>query len=45
MSDEMSAELAEEDIPEVETYKDIQDDLTQLNADGNRGIGEEGEVL
>ena len=42
---EMSAELEEEVISEAETYRDIQDELTQLNADGNRGIGEEGEVL
>ena len=41
----MSAELEEEVISEAETYRDIQDELTQLNADGNRGIGEEGEVL
>ena len=30
---------------EAETYKDFQNQLTQLNADGNTGIGEEGEEL
>ena len=30
---------------EAESYKDIQDQLTNLNADGNTGIGEEGEEL
>tara|TARA_B110000977_G_scaffold68157_1_gene92459 strand:+ start:823 stop:1788 length:966 start_codon:yes stop_codon:yes gene_type:complete len=30
---------------EAETYKDFQNQLTQLNADGNPGIGEDGEKL
>jgi hypothetical protein len=30
---------------EAETYKDLQDSLTNLNSDGNKGIGEEGEEI
>ena len=30
---------------EAESYKDLQDQLTNLNADGNSGIGEDGEEL
>ena len=30
---------------EAETYKDLQDSLTNLNSDGNSGLGEEGEEL
>ena len=35
--------ITEED--EVKTYKDLQDSLTNLNSDGNKGIGEEGDEL
>jgi hypothetical protein len=35
--------ITEED--EVKTYKDLQDSLTNLNSDGNTGIGEEGDEL
>tara|TARA_R110001592_G_scaffold121593_1_gene327434 strand:- start:1172 stop:2128 length:957 start_codon:yes stop_codon:yes gene_type:complete len=30
---------------EADSYKDLQDSLTNLNSDGNKGIGEEGEEL
>ena len=32
-------------VDEAETYKDLQDSLTNLNSDGNSGLGEDGEEL